>query len=291
MQKAKTLPILAALFTGFQVGAALVASKYVVNQTTPATLTMLRYAIGFMCLLPAVLALSKVRFLRQDIVPISILGIFQFGVLIALLNYALQHLPTAQVALIFATFPLQTLVLAFIFGRETFSLLKLFAIFLTIAGIAITLGGDLYTSQDIPLNWLAVAAAIFSAFIGAVCSIFYRPFLEKYPAQNVSALAMLASVLVLLIYSTFEGSLTELDAITGAGWQAIIFIGVSSGIGYFCWLWALKYLPPTRVTMFLSLGPITSAALGAYFLNESLTFEMMGGIVFVVTGLIIGLKD
>ena len=49
------LALLAAAATGVQVGAATVASRYVLAEVAPLTLAMLRYAIGFMCLLPFVL--------------------------------------------------------------------------------------------------------------------------------------------------------------------------------------------------------------------------------------------
>ena len=52
----RALAIAAAAATGVQVGAAMVATRYVVGQTDPASLAMLRYIIGFLCLLPALTA-------------------------------------------------------------------------------------------------------------------------------------------------------------------------------------------------------------------------------------------
>jgi len=284
-------PVLAALFTGIQVGAALVASRYVIEQTTPATLTMLRYSIGLLCLIPFVSFLNTARFLRRDILPICFLGVFQFGVLVALLNYALQYLPSAHVALIFATFPLQTMILASIFGKERLSATKTIGIFLSIVGVAVTLGESLGAADIGENKGVAAAAVALSAFIGAVCSIFYRPYLERYPAQNISALAMFASVVVLLAFSTFENGLITITHIDFDGWLAVIFIGISSGVGYFAWLWSLKSLSPTRVTMFLSLGPISSAVLGSLFLSEPITLYLVFGMALVVTGLCIGLMN
>ena len=43
------------------------------------------------------------------------------------------------------------------------------------------------------------------------------------------------------------------------GWLAILFIGVSSGVGYYLWLFALRHATPTRVTVFLALSPLTAA--------------------------------
>ena len=51
------------------------------------------------------------------------------------------------------------------------------------------------------------------------------------------------------------------------------------------WLWALKNIAATRVTVFLALSPITAAALGVVFLGEALTAGMVAGMVCVAAGL------
>ena len=68
------LPIMAAASTGVQVGLAIVATRFVVDQTGPASLALLRYAIGVCCLVPAVLMAPRVRFARRDVAPIAILS-------------------------------------------------------------------------------------------------------------------------------------------------------------------------------------------------------------------------
>jgi drug/metabolite transporter (DMT)-like permease len=84
-------PALAAAATGVQVGSAMVATRFAVDQTGPASLALLRYVIGLCCLLPAVLLSTPgTRFERRDLPPIGLLGITQFGILIALLNYGLR---------------------------------------------------------------------------------------------------------------------------------------------------------------------------------------------------------
>src|SRR3954454_20963297 len=95
--------LLAAAVTGVLVGAALVASRAVVDLVGPASLAFLRYAVGVLCLAPVVALAPRPRFERRDIVPIGLLGIGQFGVLLVLLNVGLRSLPSAQAAVIFAT--------------------------------------------------------------------------------------------------------------------------------------------------------------------------------------------
>ncbi|MBS3919662.1 MAG: EamA family transporter [Deltaproteobacteria bacterium] len=51
------------------------------------------------------------------------------------------------------------------------------------------------------------------------------------------------------------------------------------------WLWALNNTTPTRVTVFLSLSPITAAGLGALFLAERISMMLFLGLACVVLGL------
>ncbi len=285
------LPVIAAAATGIQVGAALVASRYVIDQTTPETLAMLRYAIGFFCIAPVVLITSRSWFLRKDIIPVSLLGILQFAILVTLLNYALQFIPSARVALIFATFPLQTMLIAAVIGREALTWKKSLGVILTIIGIGFVLGEDLFQATEGTNQWVGAIAAGLSAFFGALCSVLYRPYLQRYPAQNVSALAMFASVIFLFIVSKWQGGLETIGQISFDGWLAVVFIGVSSGASFFAWLWALKHLSPVRVTMFLSLSPVTSAILGVAFLSEPISAYLIAAMGLVISGLILALKD
>jgi drug/metabolite transporter (DMT)-like permease len=279
------LAIAAAAATGVQVGAAMVATRFVVGQTDPASLAMLRYIIGFLCLLPAMLlARQAMRFERRDVAPIALLGIIQFGALIALLNFGLKFIPAARAALIFASFPLLTMVIAAALGRERLGLAKTAGVLLTMLGVGVALGEKAVT-RGTELAWLGEAAVLASTFCGALCSVLYRPYLRKYPTLPVSAFAMLASVGFLAILAAGEGFFTMPLRFTAAGWAAVLFIGFSSGIGYFLWLWALNHASPTRVTAFLALSPITAALLGGLLLGEPVTAGSLAGLTLVALGL------
>jgi drug/metabolite transporter (DMT)-like permease len=275
----------AAATTGVQVGAAMVATRFVVDQTGPASLALLRYAIGFCCLLPFVLWTGeRTRFDGRDWLPIAFLGMTQFGLLIALLNYGLRLIPSGRAALIFATFPFLTMLIAAALGRERLSPAKTLGVLLTIAGVGLALGEKLMQRGG-GHAWLGEAAVFASALSGAVCSVLYRPYLRKYPTLPVSAFAMLASVVFLAVLAQREGFLDSLPRITAAGWAAIVFVGFSSGVGYFLWLWALKRASATRVTVFLALSPLTAAGLGALVLGERVSILAALGLVLVALGL------
>jgi drug/metabolite transporter (DMT)-like permease len=280
------LAIGAAAATGVQVGAAMVATRFVVGQTDPASLAMLRYIIGFFCLLPALMAAGqRMRFERRDVAPIALLGIVQFGVLIALLNFGLKFIPAGRAALIFTSFPLLTMVIAAALGRERLSVAKTAGVLLTILGVGVALGEKALARGSGELAWIGEAAVLASALCGAACSVLYRPYLRRYPTLSVSAFAMLASVGFLAVLAAGEGFFTTPLRFTTGGWAAVLFIGVSSGVGYFLWLWALTHASPTRVTAFLSLSPVTAALLGSLLLQEPVTAGSLLGLALVALGL------
>lgn len=278
-------PILAAASVGVQVGAAMVATRFVVAESGPATLAMFRYAIGALCLLPVLWWQKQpMQFARRDILPIAGLGIIQFGLLIALLNFGLSLIPAARAALLFASFPLLTMIVAALLGREKLTLRKSIGVLLTILGVALALGERLLDPSG-GTGFLGEVAVLLAALCGAVCSVLYRPYLQRYPTLPMGAFAMLASVVFLLLLSIPEGLFAGWQGYSAQGWAAVLFIGVSSGIFYAIWLWALRHASPTRVTIFLGLSPVAAGLFGALFLAEPLTLPLLAGLVVLLLGL------
>lgn len=289
------LALLAAAATGVQVGAAIVASRFVVADVPPLTLALLRYAIGFTCLLPfflksfmataldgqARIAIKNIAV--ADWLMMAALGTGQFAVLIALLNYGLQHIGAAQAALIFSLFPLLTLLLSSALGRERISAALLAGVLLSITGVALSLWPKLQAPH--PGHWWGEAAVLASAGVGALCSVLYRPYLQRYPTLAVSSFAMLVSVLFLGLLALTENWPARVMALNAQSWTVVALIGISSGIGYFWWLYALKYESPTRVTVFLALNPLTAALLGVLFLGEALSPWSAVAIFLIASGL------
>jgi len=279
------LAVLAAAATGVQVGSAIVATRFVIDETDPVTLAFLRYLIGFCLLLLPAWRAARGWFKRRDLLPIAGLGITQFGILIVFMNYGLQFIPSARAALIFATLPLLTMTLGALIGYERMTLLKTVGVLLTIVGVGFALGEKVLIPAAAEGRWIGELAVLASALCAAVCSVLYRPYLSRYPTLQVSAFAMFASVGFLALVAGLEGHFASSFHFTNAGWLAVFFIGGSSAIGYYLWLWALSHTSPTKVTVFLSLSPITSAALGALLLAEPISLLFVAGLISVILGL------
>jgi drug/metabolite transporter (DMT)-like permease len=272
------------------VGAGIAVSRLAVAEVQPLTLAMLRYAIGGACLVPfawrdtrAMFTVAPLHGRARDLVEMAAIGILQFGVLIALLNLALRHVGAAEAALIFSLFPLLTMLFAAAAGRERITPMLALGVAVSIAGVALSLAPKLGTHAS--GSWWGELAVLVSAAIGAACSVLYRPYLQRYPTLPVSALAMLASVAALAVAALTEAWPHRIGSFSGAAWGAVAFVGVSSAVGFFAWLHALKHESPTRVTVFLALNPPTAALCGWALLGEAVHAAVAGALVLVAAGL------
>jgi drug/metabolite transporter (DMT)-like permease len=285
------LALLAAAAVGVQVGAAIVASRWVVRDLGPSSLAFLRYLIGAASLLP-ILALARQPFAldapRREKLAVGALGVGQFGLLIALLNLGLMRLDAGLGALIFASFPLVTLLGAVAIGRERFSLAALGATLLTLGGVALALGVRLPSVSDPAAFAFSVGCVFGATVVGALCALAYRPYLDRHPTLTLGLWAMSASVIAIAPFAFAEGLFARAQALSGAQWAAVVGVGLSSGVGYWLWLWALKHASPSRVTLFLALSPVTATLLGAMWLGERLGLAAWVGIAAVALGLALG---
>lgn len=286
--------VAAAAATGVQVGVATVLSRLVVEQTGAVPLAFWRYVFGLAFLaIPALIFARGVRLNPRDRLPMAALGVTQFGLSIVFLNVGLAYVSAARAALVFACLPLLTLVIAHLAGHARLTPRRTLAVLLSVIGVALALSERRLAPAapahtDLPPGigaWIGEAAVLTSALCGAWCSVMYRPYLARYPAIAVGAQAMLASVVFLGLWCLLTQPSAFLPSLPTVGWVAIIAIGLSSGVGYFLWLWALARAPASEVTMYLSLSPIVAAWLGAWWLDEPAGWPTLAGMALVILAL------
>lgn len=280
--------MLAASITGLLVGATMVATTAVSADVTSGTLALLRYVIGAAVIVVPLALIKPPRFSAADTGAIMLIGIFQFAVLMLLLNYALARLDATTCALVFSTMPLFTMGWSIAVRQETFRAVKLVGILLAGGGIALLLG---MPSKPIDgEGLLGFAALIVATLIGAVTSVLHGPYLARYSALHTSGLAMVAAVIFLTLYC-WATAQPFVPCISSAQWANVYFIGISSGFGYYCWLHALERLEPSRVVAFQALGPVTASTIEMVMGSRFLTLELAAALVVVSAGLILIMRQ
>ncbi len=286
---ATLLPLLASATTGIFVGVGLVLTRVAVAEAGPLSVAFLRYLFGVLFLLPFLFSLRFVPFQKKDLLPVVLLGIGQFGVLIALLNFAVTVIDPGQAALIFAVFPLLTMGFAVAMGQEPFTARRALGIALTVVGVGFSIGGAALGGDLSDAQWLGVGAAFLSAVTGAFCSVLYRPFLMRYPTLQIGSLAMFAATLFLGVLAIPEGFFATVPDYSSGVWAALLGIGLVSGSGYLLWLYALQHVWASNVAAFMGLSPLAASLLGLLFLDEILSLADAAAVALVVAGLSLAL--
>lgn len=269
-------------------GASVVATRFVVAQTTPVVLAFLRYVIATVCMLALLRRSAFLPMETRDRWQVALLGVLFFGVFPWSFSASLTHLPAATVALVVATNPLVTLALSAMRGTERLSARAITGQLLALAGIVLALpplGLRDGASADTGV-WIGYAEVATTVLCGAVYNVWSRPMLMKYPSALVTGHAMMAGTLALAPMALAQGLLTHTRTITPSGWGAVLFLGTLGGaVGFGLWGFALRRSTPSRVAVFLALNPITAIALGVMLLGEPFTMRQGLALIAVLSGI------
>src|SRR3984893_2210777 len=110
--------VLIAVVSSLLGGTAAAVTRYLVGSADPITLAILRWGIGFLCVLPTALFL-RVRWpQRSDWLAVAVLGLCFFGLFFVLYYIAVGFTTAARASLAPATLPLHTMVVGARLGIE-----------------------------------------------------------------------------------------------------------------------------------------------------------------------------
>jgi drug/metabolite transporter (DMT)-like permease len=274
-------------------GGMVFATRFVIGQTEPITLAFFRCGIGAACLLPVLLPVllrerpGRARVRREDWPGVAGLGLLLYTVMPVSLAIGLQYTYASRGALVLASQPFLTLLLSRWRGEERLSAAKIAGLGLTVAGLALALGGRGAGAVS-PSVWLGDAVTLFAALCVSIYTVWSRPYLQRYPPLVFTALTMGVGALALLPAAGAMAWLRGWPALTPSGWAALLYIGTfGAALGYWLWCWALERTTPMRVAVFLTLNPLTATLLGVALLGEPIGLPFVAGGAIVVVGIVV----
>ena len=279
-----------AVLIGAQVGVQLTITRSLADDIAPGTLAFFRYSLAFLILAPFAFPAYRVPFRGRDLLPIAGLGVAMFGLMIALQNLALHYTPSGRGALIFSTMPFFTMIFAAWFGGDPLTRPKVVGVALTISGVAVVIGADAFETAPTAASWLGDGLMIFCAIVAGLCSVLFRPYVRRYTALPVSALAVFCAIFPLWVISALEGGIVRLPTYSASTWTWVAVLGMTSAPFYWLWLWALGRISATLVNVFQALGPITAAIVAAIFLGEPIHASFVVGVVVVTAGFVVAYR-
>ena len=280
-----TAGVLAALGTVYLVwGSTYLAIKYVVEGGLPPLLAMgTRFLIAGLVLVGAVLLVrgrSAFRVTRVQLVTAALCGLLLLVGGNGLVSVAEQDVDSGLAALLVAGTPLWVVLLRAAL-RDRPSAATLAGLGLGLVGVVVLLLPGVQGDAELgPLLLVCLSSVLWSC--GTVLAT-RRPMPADPFVTTVIEMAVGGTAMVLLGSAGGEWGRLRLGATEPSSWIAFGYLVlVGSVLGYSAYVWLLARAPLSLATTYAYVNPAVAVALGALFLSEPLTANVLiGGAVII----------
>ncbi len=256
--------IVAVIFLVIFWASAFIGIKIALEGLTPGHLSLLRFLIASATLLP-VLLIMKARLIPKpkDIPYFFMLGALGISIYHTALNFGELGVSAGAAALILATVPALSAILARFILKDRLPVLAWFGIVISFFGVVLIAIGD---SASFGLNVFALLVMV-SAVVAAFANVLQKPMFKHYSAIEVSAYMTWSGTLLLLIF--LPGLSADIATATMRPLLATIYIGVfSAAIANALFTYILSKIPVGQATSYLYAIPVTSLVIAWLVLGE-----------------------
>ena len=250
-----------------------------VQEIPPLTLAFVRFSLAACLVWPFTRQFPK-RIARQDRLAVCCLGLAGITLYFGFENYGLKYTTASHGALIIATIPLFTEMVAAFRSRRRPAPLVLIGSFVALAGVAVLIGpgaGEATLLGDLLM-------------FGAVVTWVWYSFLLERLAGRYPNLQLTQSILLVGAVSFFPGAVAEMMLIpipwpSPAAWGGVAFLGVfCSALGYHFWNQAIPAIGVTATNNLLYSLPLVGVGGGILMLGEPFSAGVMIGGALVLGG-------
>jgi drug/metabolite transporter (DMT)-like permease len=265
-------------------GTAAAITRYLVGNADPITLAILRWGIGFACLLPTALLLQVRWPSRRDWPGVAALGVCFFGLFFVLYNIAIGFTTAARASLALATLPLHAMVVGALLRIEPLTLRKSIGVGVAMLGVIAALASGLAAAPK--GAWRGELIMTGAVFCMAFYNVWSRAFMQRSSALGFLTVGMGAGAAALIVVGSLTGSVATLGGFSPAQWIAGIYLGVGGGaLAFILWVMALQRTTPTRVAATMTVNPLAAGVLANQLVGEPITPNLVVGMVAVFAGI------
>lgn len=251
----------------------------------PVWAATLRLALAAPLLAALVIATGQ-RFPRGPALRGALLfGFFNFGANLSLLYWGERVVPSGIAAVLYATVPLSTALIAAALRVERLVARKVVAAVVAILGVAIVFAGEL--KLDVPLEGLL------AVFLAATAASLSSVFLKQAPQPSAIAANAVGAAAGAVVCAAVSLAIGEDHALpsTGAGWWPIVYLTLAGSLGaYVLYTWLVQHWPVTNANMIGVVVPVIAVILGAVAKQEQRSPESYVGAAVVLVAVLVALQ-
>ncbi|HXU94795.1 MAG TPA: DMT family transporter [Gallionella sp.] len=261
-------------------GANFLLGGYVIHDIPPLWAAAVRFVLGAL-LMFAIVGIKRENLfapLRKNIGIYFMLGVVGIVGFNLFFFYALGYTSANNAALIMATNPLLTTLLAAVMLGERPGLRHIIALPIALAGVAVVVTrGDLHTLLALQLSIgdvLMLAGDIFWALYNVLCRR-YMP--QASPLVNTTWIMTAGALVLLCVALGSDAHLAVLDTKAAAAMLVMAFGGTV--LAYLFWGIGIARLGAAHTSIFMNLIPVFAMLLGALIEDMPTVPQLVGGLL------------
>lgn len=251
----------------------------------PVTVVIFRLAISALLMSVIALGMKKLQKIsRKDFRFFVLMSFFEPFLYFIGESYGLKYISSTVAAVIVATIPLISPIVAWYFYRERLKWMNAIGLLFSFIGVGLVVLNSSFRFDASPLG----VSLEFMAVLAAISySVVLRSLVGRYNTFTIIVWQNLIGVVLFLpIWLIFEFNDFVTRPFHPEAFQAIVFLAVfSSTLAFVFFTQSIRRLGVTRSNTFINLIPVFVAILSFFILNDSLELQQISGIIIVVTGL------
>lgn len=277
-----TLIILSMLFWGMS----FVWSKIVLGYYDPITTVLLRLILSSALLFSGLAIFGRLKkFKSSDLKLFMISALFNPFLYFLGENYGLNYSSPTVTAVIVATIPVFTPIVAYLVYREKLSLLNIFGLVVSFFGVLFMLLGKDYSLNVSPvgLSWLtlAVVSAVFYSVLLKKLAVKYDPFLIV-AYQNLFGAFYFLPLFFIFDFQHFLSVEPTSELVT----SLLLLSFFASSLAFVFFTISSREIGISKTNLFTNLIPVFTAIFSFFILGELFEMQKVLGMLVVITGVL-----
>lgn len=258
-----------------------VVVKAAIGELGPLTFTSIRYVVATLTLFAVVRwRTGAIRRPEGLVLKLILLGVLGFGCYQVVWTLGLTQITAGDSALIVASAPVLTVLLAGAVGMDRLTPPKLVGALVAFAGVALVVTGGQVSSGA---SLIGYALTFSAAILWAVYTVLGARMLRWVDPLTATAWTVLGGMLFLLPFGAWEVATSPPASVSLAAIVGILYSGsLAAGTANVLVFHAITVLGPSRASATQFLVPFGAVLLGALFLAEPVgLIQLVGGVIII----------
>ncbi|HYL09798.1 MAG TPA: EamA family transporter [Candidatus Acidoferrales bacterium] len=276
-----------------------IAAKIGLRQLGPLTMAAFRVVLAGAVMVPAYLVCRRLPsfaphvmrppsgFSIRDLWVFTYLGFFGVCINQVCFTVGLRYTSVGHSAVIIGMGPIYVLALASAMRLERLTLRKVVGMGVSLIGVIV-----LATEEGIGTHsptFVGDAITMAGSIGFALYAVLGKRVAANYDTLTMTAFNQIVGAIIALPVAVLEamrlGAVSHWAAIGWPAWAATGYMAAFGSAGaYLLYFWLLRYMPPSQLSAFSYLLPVTATLLGIWWLGEKGSWNQLAGGALVLAG-------